>query len=70
MGTVDILINNAGGPPKGSFQNHDSTAWDLAIQTNLMSVIRFSKAVTPFMKKIIGEESYPLHLLLEKNLLP
>jgi len=73
-GTIDILINNAGGPPKGSFQNHDSTAWDLAIQTNLMSVIRFSKAVTPFMKKnnwgrivsitsTIGKEPTPLMVL-------
>ena len=50
-GTVDILINNAGGPPPGSFLDHESAAWDLAIQTNLMSVIRFSKEVAPIMKK-------------------
>ena len=50
-GSVDILINNAGGPPPGSFLDHDSAAWDLAIQTNLMSVIRFSKEVAPIMKK-------------------
>lgn len=50
-GSIDILVNNAGGPPKGSFLKHKSSAWDLAIQTNLMSVIRFSKAVVPFMKK-------------------
>ena len=50
-GSVDILINNAGGPPSGSFLDHKSSAWDLAIQTNLMSTIRFSTEVAPFMKK-------------------
>lgn len=50
-GAVDILINNAGGPPPGSFLSHESSAWDLAIQINLMSVIRFSKEVAPIMKK-------------------
>ena len=50
-GAVDILINNSGGPPPGSFLIHKSSAWDLAIQINLMSVIRFSKEVAPIMKK-------------------
>ncbi len=49
-GGVDILINNAGGPPMGNFQEHDSLAWNLAIQINLMSVVNFCKAVTPNMK--------------------
>ncbi len=49
-GTVDILVNNAGGPPMGSFLEHDELAWDSAIQTNLMSVVRLSRAVAPIMK--------------------
>jgi 3-oxoacyl-[acyl-carrier protein] reductase len=49
-GGVDILINNAGGPPMGTFLEHDAASWDAAIQTNLMSVIRFCQAVTPNMK--------------------
>lgn len=49
-GTVDILINNAGGPPMGSFLEHDAVAWDTAVQTNLLSVVRFCKAVAPGMK--------------------
>jgi 3-oxoacyl-[acyl-carrier protein] reductase len=48
-GGVDILINNAGGPPMGNFQEHSSAAWNLAIQTNLMSVVNFCQAVTPRM---------------------
>ncbi len=50
-GTVDILVNNAGGPPMGSFLEHDSVAWAMAIQTNLLSVVRFCKAVAPDMKE-------------------
>lgn len=49
-GSVDILVNNAGGPPMGSFLEHDGTAWEAAIQTNLLSVVRFCKAVAPGMK--------------------
>ncbi len=50
-GSIHILVNNAGGPPMGSFMDHDDHGWQLAFQTNLMSVIRFSKAVTPHLKK-------------------
>lgn len=49
-GSVDILVNNAGGPPMGSFLEHDGGAWEAAIQTNLLSVVRLCKAVTPDMK--------------------
>jgi 3-oxoacyl-[acyl-carrier protein] reductase len=49
-GSVHILINNAGGPPPGSFLEHEMSTWDSAFQVNLMSVVRFSKAVTPLMK--------------------
>ncbi len=50
-GEVDILINNAGGPPPGSFMEHDDVSWNTAIQTNLMGAIRFTRAVVPGMKK-------------------
>ena len=48
-GPVDILLNNAGGPPMGSFLEHDSSDWEAAVQTNLLSVVRFCKAVAPDM---------------------
>jgi len=49
-GTVDILVNNAGGPPVGGFLEHDAAAWQSALQTNLLSVVRFCKAAAPLMK--------------------
>ena len=48
-GRVDILVNNAGGPPMGSFLDQDDGAWDEAIEQNLKSVIRFTRAVAPKM---------------------
>jgi 3-oxoacyl-[acyl-carrier protein] reductase len=49
-GTVDILVNNAGGPPMGGFLEHDAAAWQSALQTNLLSVVRFCQAAAPLMK--------------------
>lgn len=48
-GKADILINNAGGPPMGTFMEHDAKVWEIAMQTNLMSVVRFCQAVAPLM---------------------
>jgi len=51
FGNVDILVNNAGGPPMGGLLEHDDEAWDNAVQMNLMSVVRFTRAVLPSMKE-------------------
>ena len=49
-GRVDILVNNAGGPPPGGFLEHDDETWTAAFELNLMSAIRFTRAVAPVMK--------------------
>ena len=49
FGSVDILINNAGGPPMGTLLEHNLSVWEETIQNNLMSVVRFSKAALPHM---------------------
>lgn len=48
---IDVLVNNAGGPPSGSFLSHDEKSWSSAIDQNLLSVIRFTQAVAPLMKE-------------------
>ena len=48
-GRVDILINNAGGPPMGGFLEHSEAVWHSVIQTSLLSVIRFCQAAAPLM---------------------
>ena len=50
-GKADILINNAGGPPPGNLLNHKDVEWEKTLNTNLLSVVRFSRSVIPSMKK-------------------
>ena len=50
FGRIDFLINNDGAPPLGALETFDDAAWDKAISQNLMSVVRLSRGVLPFMK--------------------
>jgi 3-oxoacyl-[acyl-carrier protein] reductase len=51
FGRVDVLVNNAGGPPAGTFETLDVEAFQAAVELNLMSTVRLSKAVVPIMKE-------------------
>jgi 3-oxoacyl-[acyl-carrier protein] reductase len=48
-GPISILITNAGGPPPGLFVDHDETAWQQAIETNMLSALRMIRLVLPQM---------------------
>ena len=50
FGRIDILLNNAGGPPFDKFENFDDAAWQKAFELNLLSVARTSRLVLPYMK--------------------
>lgn len=50
-GTVDVLINNAGGPPAGSFLDMTDEDWQHAFELNLLSFVRTIREAVPFMKK-------------------
>ena len=49
--TVHVLINNAGGPPFGYFEDFKSKDWQNALELNLLSVVNLTKEVIPYMKK-------------------
>ena len=51
FGGIDILINNAGGPPFGFFDDFESPDWQNALELNLLSGIHMAKKVVPLMKK-------------------
>lgn len=46
---VDILINNAGGPPPGDFRDWNREAWLKAIDANMLTPIELIKAVVDGM---------------------
>ncbi|SFJ13770.1 SDR family oxidoreductase [Thermoflavimicrobium dichotomicum] len=51
FGTIHILVNNAGGPPPGNFDQFQDQDWQYAFELNLLSVIRLIRGVLPFMRQ-------------------
>lgn len=50
-GTVDVLVNNTGGPPAGGFEDFEDEAWEQAFELNLLSFVRTIREVLPYMKE-------------------
>lgn len=50
FGSVDILINNSGGPATGRFDQLTDEQWMQAFQLNLLSYVRAIRAVLPHMR--------------------
>lgn len=51
LGGIDILINNAGGPPGGTFETLTDEDWEKAFQLNLLSHVRLIREALPELKK-------------------
>ncbi|MGI8315936.1 SDR family oxidoreductase [Halobacillus mangrovi] len=49
-GTVDVLINNAGGPKAGGFDDFSDEDWQNAFELNLLSFTRAIREVLPSMR--------------------
>lgn len=54
FGTIDILVNNGGGPPFDKFEHFNDEAWQKAFELTLFSFARTSKLVLPHMQKAGG----------------
>ncbi len=50
FGGIDILLNNAGGPPFDKFENFDEATWQKAFELNLLSFARASRLALPYLK--------------------
>ena len=51
LGSVDILIANAGGPPAGTFASTDVDLYQVGLDLNLLSVVGMCKAAIPAMQQ-------------------
>ena len=49
-GGIDILVNNDGAPPLGEALSFDDTAWERAVEQNLLYVTRMVREVVPHMR--------------------
>ena len=75
-GRIDILFNNAGGPPPGRFEDFGDAEGQKAFELNLLSPIRLTRLVLPSMRerrwgRIITSTSFsvrqPLYNLILSN---
>jgi 3-oxoacyl-[acyl-carrier protein] reductase len=51
LGGLDILVTNAGGPPKGSFDTLSSEHWEESFQSLFMSVVESMQVAIPEMSR-------------------
>ena len=63
LGPVEILVNNAGGPPPGAFVEHDMATWRRAVELGFLSAVDFTRRVLPSMQarkrgRIVNITSY------------
>lgn len=73
-GAVDVLVNNAGGPPQGSHDSINDEQWALAFDLTLRSAVRMTNLVLPGMKamgggRIINLSSYSVKQPVESMVL-
>lgn len=75
-GTVEILVANSGGPAPGTFDQLDDAAWEAAVQSTLMNVVRLVRLAVPHMRaagwgRIVNVQSIsvrqPIDTLLLSN---
>jgi len=50
FGALDILINNSGGPPGGTFADFDDADWQQAFELLLLNVVRMTRAALPHLR--------------------
>jgi 3-oxoacyl-[acyl-carrier protein] reductase len=54
FGRLDIIVNNAGGPPPGEFMKFTDEDWDNAFRLSFMSTMRMTRESVPHMRKVGG----------------
>ena len=54
FGRVDIIVNNAGGPPPGDFMRFTDEDWNNAYNLSFLSTMRMTRAAVPHMCKVGG----------------
>ncbi len=53
-GRLDIVVNNAGGPPPGEFMKFSDEDWSAAFNLSFMSTMRMTREAVPHMRKVGG----------------
>jgi 3-oxoacyl-[acyl-carrier protein] reductase len=51
FGRLDVLVNNAGGPPSGVFNDVDDRFWQHAVDQNMLSAVRATREALPSLRR-------------------
>jgi 3-oxoacyl-[acyl-carrier protein] reductase len=51
FGRIDIVVNNAGGPPVGTFDDFSEEEWQKAVDQNFLSAVRTIREALPFLRQ-------------------
>src|SRR5690348_11732551 len=51
FGGIDILVNNSGGPPRGTAMDADAEAVESAVELLLLSVVRLTRLCLPHLER-------------------
>jgi 3-oxoacyl-[acyl-carrier protein] reductase len=70
FGRLDIVVNNAGGPPPGLFDAHDEDAWQQALAQNFLSVVRTVREALPHLRAAGGGRIINITSVAVKEPLP
>lgn len=70
FGRLDIVVNNAGGPPPGPFEAHDEAAWQQALSQNFLSVARTVREALPHLRAAGGGRIINLTSVAVKEPIP
>ena len=54
FGRLDVIVNNAGGPPPGEFMKFTDEDWQNAFRLSFMSTMRMTREAVPHMRKAGG----------------
>jgi 3-oxoacyl-[acyl-carrier protein] reductase len=54
FGRLDVIVNNAGGPPPGEFMKFSDEDWQNAFRLSFMSTMRMTREAVPHMRKVGG----------------
>lgn len=70
LGGLDVLVNNAGGPPPGTFADTSEASWARGFELTLMSAVRSLKLALPAFEAAGGGRALTVMSSSVKQALP